>query len=80
MRGGVGLLGAIDLPSELLDRRPELVLDALGTARTAGVLTRPLERGLAVSPPLIVTREELAIIGARLRSGLDALADVVADR
>ncbi len=80
VRGGVGLLGAIDLPSELLDRRPELVLDALGTARTAGVLTRPLERGLAVSPPLIVTREELAIIGARLRSGLDALADVVADR
>ncbi len=77
VRGGVGLMAAFDLRSDLLERHQDLVLDALAAARAAGVLTRPLERGLAVSPPLIVTREELGIIGARLRSGLDALQDAL---
>ena len=42
-------------------------------AREAGVLVRPLLRGVAVSPPLIVDESHLAEIAAAIRAGLDRL-------
>jgi putrescine---pyruvate transaminase len=77
VRAGVGLLGAFDLPAAVLARHPDAVLSALLLARASGVLTRPLERGLAVSPPLTIAREELALIGDCLRRGLDALGELL---
>ena len=79
VRGGVGLLGAFDLRADVLDRHPDAVMTALVLARAAGVLTRPLERGLAVSPPLTIADDELALIGPYLRRGLDALAETISD-
>jgi putrescine---pyruvate transaminase len=76
-RGGVGLMAAFDLPADLVERHPSLPMDALAVARAAGVLTRPLERGLGVAPPLVVEAAELPLIGEGLRRGLDALAELL---
>jgi putrescine aminotransferase len=39
-----------------------------------GVLVRPLLRGVAVSPPLIVDESHLAELAAAIRAGLDQLS------
>jgi putrescine---pyruvate transaminase len=77
VRGGVGLLGAFDLRADVLAHHPNAVMSALVLARAAGVLTRPLERGLAVSPPLTIARDELSLLGDCLWRGLDALAELL---
>lgn len=77
VRGGVGLLGAFDFRSDLLERHPTLPADGLAVARAAGVLTRPLERGLAVAPPLVIDRPGLALIRAGLRRALDTLEELL---
>jgi putrescine aminotransferase len=77
VRGGVGLMAAFDLPDDVLSRHADAVITALVLARSAGVLTRPLERGLAVSPPLIIEADELELIGTCLRRSLDALAELL---
>ncbi len=71
VRGGVGLLGAVDLSAELLAERPTAVVELQLAARRAGVLVRPLGSGIAVSPPLVVTDEEIATIGAAVAEGLE---------
>ena len=38
------------------------------------MLLRPLVRGLAVSPPLTITPEEIGQIAEAAKAGLDALA------
>jgi putrescine---pyruvate transaminase len=76
-RGGVGLMAALDLRADLVERHPSLPMDALAAARAAGVLTRPLERGLGVAPPLVIDAAELPLIGVGLRRGLDALAELL---
>ena len=42
-------------------------------AREAGVLLRPLGRGLAASPPLTATSEHFALIAQAVEHGLDAV-------
>jgi putrescine aminotransferase len=42
-------------------------------AREAGVLVRGLGKGVAVSPPLTITEEEIRLLGEGLRAGLDLL-------
>lgn len=73
VRGGVGLLGAVDLRSELLAERPTAVVELQLATRRAGVLVRPLGSGIAVSPPLVVTDEEIATIGEAIAEGLEIL-------
>ena len=69
VRTGVGLLGAVELtdPSNLLP-----VIDA---ARARGVLVRAI-RGVAlqISPPFVITEDELATLGRVLGESLDAAA------
>lgn len=74
IRGGTGLLGAVELDAELVAAKPGAVGQAARAARDHGVITRPLGRGLAVSPPLTVEEEHIELIGAALRAGLDAVA------
>ena len=59
MRAGLGLLAAVQLAPEALERDPAAVAKVAQGAREAGVLLRPLLGALAVSPPLIVEREHL---------------------
>lgn len=71
VRGGVGLLGAVELTPELL---ADGALPRLQKRiRELGVIVRPLGKALAVSPPLIVTEEEIGLIGKAFREGLDEL-------
>ena len=77
VRGGLGLLAAVELDAALLERRPRSVWDAYIAVRDQGVLLRPLVRGLAVSPPLTITPEEIGTIADATRAGLDELARIV---
>jgi adenosylmethionine-8-amino-7-oxononanoate aminotransferase len=67
-RGGIGLLGAIDLHDAAL------VPKVFARARERGVIVRPLASGLAVSPPLTVTQEHIDEITTTVRAALDDVA------
>ncbi len=59
---------------------PTLIADRWQQAcRQAGVLVRPPLRGIAVSRPLTVDRSDLAELGSRIASGLEAFSASVAD-
>jgi adenosylmethionine-8-amino-7-oxononanoate aminotransferase len=69
VRAGVGLLAAIQLTD------PAAVPHVVAGLRRVGVLTRGLVGGaLQVSPPLVVSPEQLALLAGRVR---EALASVV---
>ena len=67
----VGLAAAVQLDPELLAEHPGAPAGAMMAARRHGVLTRVL-RGVAlqISPPFIVTEEELAAIVAGIAAGV----------
>jgi adenosylmethionine-8-amino-7-oxononanoate aminotransferase len=73
VRGGTGLMAAVELDAGALARSPGAVFEVYRAARDAGVLVRPLVSSVAVSPPLIVTSEQLALIPEAIRAGLAAL-------
>jgi putrescine aminotransferase len=75
VRAGVGLLGAVELAPEVLEDDPGAVVGWQRATREAGILARPLARGLAVSPPLVVSEAEIAQIGEGLTAGLAAVAE-----
>jgi adenosylmethionine-8-amino-7-oxononanoate aminotransferase len=58
-----GLAAAVELDAEVLEANPGAPMAAVRAARRSGVLTRAL-RGVAlqISPPLVVTEDELAAI------------------
>jgi putrescine---pyruvate transaminase len=72
VRGGLGLLAAVNLRQELVADAPGLPA-AVGTAcRRAGLLVRPLVGGaIAVSPPLVIDDAGIDELAARFRAGLD---------
>ncbi len=73
VRGGTGILAAVELTPEVLDRDSGAVARVAQAARESGVLVRTLGRGLAVSPPLTATNEHFAMIGEAMEHGLSAL-------
>ncbi len=73
VRAGLGLLGAVQLAPEVLERDPAAVAKVAQGAREAGVLLRPLLGALAVSPPLVVEPEHLEQIADGFSAGLDRL-------
>ena len=73
MRAGLGLLGAVQLSEDALAADPGAVGKVAAGARAAGVLVRPLLRGVAVSPPLIVDEAQLEELAAGIRAGLERL-------
>jgi putrescine---pyruvate transaminase len=73
VRGGLGLLAAVQLAPDVLQRDPNAVAKVAAGAREAGVLLRPLLGSLAVSPPLIVEQEHVDQIADGYRAGLDRL-------
>ncbi|MEV0088252.1 aspartate aminotransferase family protein [Saccharopolyspora sp. NPDC050642] len=73
VRGGTGLLGAVELAPEVLAADPGAVGRAQTAIRDLGVIVRPLGKALAVSPPLIISESEIDLIGKAMREGLDAL-------
>jgi adenosylmethionine-8-amino-7-oxononanoate aminotransferase len=68
----VGLAGAIELAPAALGEEPGLAERVVGLAREEGVLTRTLRgSALHLSPPLVISEEQLAAIAAGLRRALD---------
>ena len=78
VRAGLGLLAGIDLKPEALEQRPGAVVEWSLAVRERGVFVRPLGTGVALSPPLTVTSDELALIGESLLAGLKAIEPVMA--
>ena len=71
VRSGVGLLGAVTLDPALLATDPTLLPRVIAGMRQRGVLTRGLADGsVQISPPFVVTREELGLIAAAIDGAL----------
>jgi putrescine aminotransferase len=74
VRGGVGVLAAVNLRQERVAEDPTLPARAGAAIREAGVIVRPLVAGaIAVSPPLVVDDGDLAELATGFRAGLDAV-------
>ncbi len=74
VRGGVGLMAAVELADDVLADDPDAPVRAAEGAREAGVLVRPLGRGLALSPPLTAEPEHFAMAAGAIEHGLERLA------
>ncbi len=74
IRGGTGLLAAVELRPELLEQLPGATWRAYVRIREAGVILRPLVSSLAISPPLTIAPSELDIIADAIAAGLDGLS------
>ena len=74
IRGGVGALAAVALAPELLAEHPDAVPRVWAAARDRGVLVRPLADAVALSPPLIATREHVDEAASAIAEALDAVA------
>ena len=73
VRSGLGLIAGVELAREALAADPGAVAKVVRAARDRGVLVRPLVSSVAVSPPLTVQREHLALIGDSLAHAFDPL-------
>ena len=68
----IGLLAAVELDAETLERNPALVERVVALARQHGLVTRSL-RGCAIhiSPPFVIAPRQIEAMVDRLRSTLD---------
>jgi putrescine aminotransferase len=75
VRTGAGLLGAVEISAAARESDPGLAPRLVAAIRDRGVVTRLL-RGIAlqVSPPFVITEDELGRIGEVFRAALDAAA------
>lgn len=71
-----GLLGAVELSSEEIKARPNLVEEVVIKAREEGILTRSLG-GAAVhlSPPFVITKEQAEMLADGISRAIDAAAE-----
>ncbi len=72
VRGGTGLLAAVELDAEVFPDRGAGAAQLAALARAQGVLLRPLGAGLAVSPPLTIQREHLELVADAIGSALES--------
>jgi putrescine aminotransferase len=73
VRAGTGFLAAVAVSDDALAADPGAVAKVAQGAREAGVLVRPLLKGVAVSPPLICEQEHIDLIAEGIRTGLDRI-------
>ncbi|HTF45912.1 MAG TPA: aspartate aminotransferase family protein [Pseudonocardia sp.] len=71
VRGGVGLLGGVELDAERLAAEPGLPGRVAGAAREHGALIRPMVSSLGFSPPLTITEEQLDLLVDATAAALD---------
>jgi putrescine aminotransferase len=74
VRAGIGALGAVAFAKEALAEAPDLPVRTLAAARERGVLVRPLGDAVAISPPLVITREEVEHAAEVIGDALGAVA------
>lgn len=74
VRLGGGLLAAVQLDRDVLADDPTLMARLLASLRGRGILTRALVDGaLQISPPFVITRDELRTIGSAIDEALTEL-------
>jgi putrescine aminotransferase len=78
VRAGTGFLAAVAVSDDALAADPGAVAKLAMGAREAGVLVRPLLKGVAVSPPLICEQEHIDMIAEGIRAGLDRIGSAPA--
>ncbi len=74
IRAGIGALGAVAFDPDALAAHPDLPVRVFAHARDHGVLVRPLGDAVAISPPLIISREEVDGAAATIGDAFDAVA------
>jgi putrescine---pyruvate transaminase len=74
VRAGIGALGAVAFDPDALAVHRDLPQRTFAQARARGVLVRPLGDGVAISPPLVITREEVDHAAEVIGEALDAVA------
>ncbi|WP_082126861.1 aminotransferase family protein [Allosalinactinospora lopnorensis] len=74
VRSGVGVMAAVELTAEALGERGITTAEIFAEARARGVILRAIPNALLISPPLIVTWEQIDHLVSTLRSALDAVA------
>jgi putrescine aminotransferase len=79
VRSGGGLLGAVTIDPQVLAADPSTLGRVVAGVRERGVLTRGLADGsLQVSPPFVVTRDELRQVSAAIDGTLTSLGSTTA--
>jgi len=78
VRAGLGFLAAVELSEDALAAEPGAVARVAQGARDAGVLVRPLLKGVAVSPPLICDGGHIELIRQGIEAGLDRIGSAPA--
>ena len=74
VRSGLGVLGAVQIDPEAIGVDPGLPVKVFRAIREAGAITRAVGGGgLQVSPPLIITAEQVGEMVAAFSAGLDAV-------
>jgi adenosylmethionine-8-amino-7-oxononanoate aminotransferase len=76
VRSGTGLMAGVELAAEVLDADHDAALKLYRGVRSRGVLVRAHARGLAISPPLVVTVEQIHEIADVVHAALEELAPV----
>jgi adenosylmethionine-8-amino-7-oxononanoate aminotransferase len=74
VRAGMGALGAVAFAAEALAEAPDLPMRVFAAARERGVLIRPLGDAVAISPPLVITRDEVQRAADVIGEALQAVA------
>ncbi|WP_017595127.1 aminotransferase family protein [Nocardiopsis potens] len=74
VRSGTGVMAAVELTEEALTERGVRPADVFAEARARGVILRAVPNALLVSPPLVITWEQIEHLVATLRAALDAVA------
>jgi adenosylmethionine-8-amino-7-oxononanoate aminotransferase len=80
VRAGTGLIAAVELAPDLLAALPGAPFELFRAVREHGVLVRPLGSTIAVSPPLTVEDEHLALLAEAIAAGLGDLLAVPGPR
>jgi adenosylmethionine-8-amino-7-oxononanoate aminotransferase len=74
VRAGTGLLAAVQLAPDAIEADPGLGARLVADIRRRGVITRLLRGGaLQVSPPFVITEEEIAQLARSFAAALDAV-------
>lgn len=79
VRGGVGMMAAVELSAELLQHDPAAVMTLTMATRRHGVIVRSLGKGVAVSPPLTATPEHFGMIATAIGAALSEMEHSHAD-
>jgi adenosylmethionine-8-amino-7-oxononanoate aminotransferase len=74
VRTGIGALAAVAFTPEALAEAPDLPVRLFAAGRERGVLVRPLGDGVAFSPALVMTREEVEHTVEVVGDALEAIA------